>query len=105
MKSPPVTTLKLFNGNKELALKYVEKCKQEIPKQLNKLIAAAESRATDEISDIAHSFKGQLAYLGANHLVEMAKILETKSQNPEWASTEQHLKHFISGITQLMNEL
>ena len=105
MKSPPQTTLELFNGNEALAIKYVEKCKQEMPVQLQKMKTAINDKAMTDLSDLAHSFKGQFSYLGADHLVALSAKLEQAGQSDDSHSCKAIATELIQGINQLLNEL
>lgn len=66
---------------------------------------AIQSESLNDIADLTHSFKGQLSYLGAEHLVTLAASLDQVPDHSDWYSYKANAEALINGINQLLTEL
>jgi HPt (histidine-containing phosphotransfer) domain-containing protein len=68
-------------GSPEMAARFIQLFKSQMPEQLAQLQQAADGDDWATVSVIAHTLKGQLAYLDENDLHETAYQLEKNAEN------------------------
>ncbi|HET8921718.1 MAG TPA: Hpt domain-containing protein [Candidatus Acidoferrum sp.] len=79
--------------------------KEELPKHLQALREAVMSGDGSNVASVAHTFKGMLANLSANHAAEVAAQLERMGRNRQNSGFEEVLVTLERDVLTLLREL
>jgi HPt (histidine-containing phosphotransfer) domain-containing protein len=90
-------------GSPEMAVRFIQLFKSQVPEQLAQLQQAADGDDWATVNVIAHTLKGQLAYLDENDLQKMAYQLEQKAENGQ--ANRGEVAGFIADLELLMSGL
>lgn len=90
-------------GSADMAARFVQMFKDQTPAQLIDLQHFASENNWQNVSIAAHALKGQLAYLDAENLRQLAYELECDAENGR--GTTQQVANFVGQMANLLTEL
>lgn len=79
--------------------------KEELPKHLQDLREAVKSGDGKRVASVAHTLKGMLANLSANHAAEVAARLERMGGSGQNSGFEEELHNFERDAMSVLREL
>jgi CheY-like chemotaxis protein len=97
--------LKRLGGDQELLRELCSLFLIESPKLLLKLKHAVGQGDAEEVHHAAHSIKGELGCLGAEHAMDLAKRLEIMAQESDLKEAKKLLQELDAQVLQLYTEV
>jgi signal transduction histidine kinase/DNA-binding response OmpR family regulator len=98
-------TLKRLEGDEDLLAEVLEIFLEETPQQLDSLRKAIEERNANAVAEVAHSLKGELAYLGIAEVSQRACRLEELANSGEFAAMAAEFKGFAAHMEAVMQSM
>jgi two-component system, sensor histidine kinase and response regulator len=101
----PSKALERLGGDEGLLKQILAIFLEEYPKHVEKLETAVSSKDAPQLERTAHSLKGELSYMGATEVSQLARRLEEMGKNRELGSAEEALAALERELSDFVQEV